>query len=145
MAEDLIKIEELTEEEQWEKAFLVMKQLRTNLDEKKYLQLIKEMYKEGYKMFALFEKGKIAAVAGVIQLTNLYYGKYIWVYDLVTDDSKRSKGYGEKLLSYIQTWGREIGCGIVALSSGLQRVDAHRFYESKMGYTKSSYVFRKQI
>ncbi|MVX63140.1 GNAT family N-acetyltransferase [Clostridium chromiireducens] len=145
MTEDLITIKELTEEEQWKDAFLVMKQLLTDLDKKKYLQLIKEMYKEGYKMFALFEKGKIAAVTGVIQLTNLYYGKHIWVHDLITDESKRSKGYGERLLLHIQTWGKENGCGIVALSSGFERVDAHRFYENKMAYIKSSYVFRRQV
>lgn len=145
MTEDLITIKELTEEEQWKDAFLVMKQLRTDLDEKKYLQLIKEMYKEGYKMFALLEKGKIVAVTGVIQLTNLYYGKHIWVYDLITNESKRSKGYGEKLLLHVQTWGKENGCGIVALSSGLSRVDAHRFYENKMGYTKSGYVLQNKV
>lgn len=145
MTENLITVKELTEEEQWKEAFLVMKQLRTDLDEEKYLLLIKEMYKEGYKMFALLEKEKVVAVTGVIQLTNLYYGKHIWVYDLITDESNRSKGYGEKLLSYVQTWGKEIGCGIVALSSGLLRTDAHRFYENKMGYTKSSYVFRRQV
>jgi GNAT superfamily N-acetyltransferase len=145
MTEDLITIKELTEEEQWKDAFLVMKQLLTDLDEKKYLQLIKEMCKEGYKMFALFEKGKIVAATGVIQLTNLYYGKHIWVYDLITDESKRSKGYGEKLLLHVQTWGKENGCGIVALSSGFERADAHRFYENKMAYTKSSYVFRRQV
>lgn len=96
-------------------------------------------------MFALLEKEKIVAVAGVIQLTNLYYGKHIWVYDLVTDESNRSKGYGEKLLSYVQTWGKEKGCGIVALSSGLSRIDAHRFYENKMGYAKTGYVIQKTL
>lgn len=145
MKDSLVTIKELKNDNQWRKAFPVMKQLRTNLDEETYLQLVKNMSVEGYKMFAVFEKEQVVAVTGVIQLTNLYYGKHIWVYDLITDESKRSLGYGEKLLSHIQSWSKEIGCDIVALSSGLLRQDAHRFYESKMGYTKSSYVFRKQI
>lgn len=145
MHEDQITIKELAEEEQWKEAFLVMSQLRANLEEKKYLELIREMFHEGYKMFALYEDKKIVAVTGVIQLTNLYYGKHIWVYDLITDENKRSKGYGERLLSYIEAWGKEVGCERVALSSGLWRTDAHRFYENKMGYTRSSYVFGKEV
>lgn len=141
----IITIKELKEELQWKDAFPVIKQLRVNLSEDKYLQLVKSMNKEGYKMFALFEGNKIAAIAGIIQLTNLYYGNHIWIYDLITDENKRSKGYGEKLLSYIQEWGGGIGCEIVALSSALSRVDAHRFYESKMNFAKTSYVFKKKL
>lgn len=138
-------IKELKDENQWKKAFLVMKQLRINLNEETYLQLLKSMIKEGYRMFALFEGGQIVAVTGIIELTNLYYGKHIWVYDLITDESKRSQGYGEKLLSFVAEWGKERGCEVVALSSGLARTDAHKFYERKMKYTKTSYVFRKQV
>jgi GNAT superfamily N-acetyltransferase len=126
-------------------AFPIMKQLRANLNENTFMQIVKVMVEEGYKIFALFEGNQIAALAGVIELTNLYYGRHIWVYDLVTDESKRSLGYGEKLLSYVEKWAKEIGCEVVALSSGLSRVDAHRFYESKMGYAKTSYVLKKQI
>ena len=141
----LIKIEELKEENQWKEAFPVMRQLRTDLTEEAYIQLIKSMVSEGYKMFALFEDDQIAALAGIIQLTNLYYGRHLWVYDLITDERKRSKGYGEKLLSYIEQFGKELGCKTVALSSGLARTEAHRFYEKKMGYTKTSYAFKKEI
>lgn len=142
---DTIVIRQLSGEEELKKAFLVMKQLRTELNEEAYLHLVKEMYKQGYKMFAIFDKGQIAGVAGIIGLTNLYYGKHIWVYDLVIDENKRSMGFGEKLLSYVQAWGKERGFEVVALSSGLSRTDAHRFYEKKMGFVKTSYVFRKQI
>jgi GNAT superfamily N-acetyltransferase len=51
----------------------------------------------------------------------------------VTEPSERSKGYGKKLLSFVQQWSEENGYKIVSLSSGLQRIDAHRFYEEKMG------------
>jgi len=67
------------------------------------------------------------------------------IYDLITDESQRSKRYGKKLLSYIEQWGKEIGCETVALSSGLSRTDAHRFYESNMKFDKTSYVFKKQL
>jgi len=66
-------------------------------------------------------------------MITLYSGRFIWVCDLVTEPSERSKGYGKKLLSFVQQWSEENGYKIVSLSSGLQRIDAHRFYEEKMG------------
>ncbi|WP_440896688.1 GNAT family N-acetyltransferase [Amphibacillus sp. Q70] len=110
-------------------AFPVMKQLRTHLDEETYLELVLEAKeKNGYKMFALIGEGEIVAVTGFDPMITLYYGRFVWVCDLVTNTTKRSKGYGEKLLNYVHEWIRENNYEIVALSSGLQRTGAHCFY-----------------
>jgi GNAT superfamily N-acetyltransferase len=141
-----ISIRELANEKDWKEAFPVMNQLRTHLDERGYLQLVQEATdKEGYKMAALYENEKIAAVTGFMTMITLYNGNFIWVCDLVTDSDSRSKGYGEALLSYVHNWAKENGYDIVSLSSGLQRVDAHRFYENKMEYDKVSFVFLKKL
>jgi len=76
---------------------------------------------------------------------NLYYGEHIWVYELVTDEAKRGKGYGKLLLSYVDKYASDNALNCVALSSGLQREEAHKFYEKSMGYEKVSYVFKKEI
>ncbi len=81
----------------------------------------------------------------MIKLTNPYHGKHIWVNDLVTDVNQRSKKYGQMLLAFINGWAKENGCNVVVLSSGLQRVKAHEFYEIKMGFDKTSYVFKKEL
>ena len=96
-------------------------------------------------MFALFDDNDIVAVIGFQPMITLYYGRFIWVCDLVTDANKRSEGYGEKLLSYTHKWAIENKYESVALSSGLQRTDAHRFYENKMDYSKVSYVFKASL
>ncbi|RST74348.1 GNAT family N-acetyltransferase [Siminovitchia acidinfaciens] len=138
-----LRIKELHSRNEMMEAFPVMKQLRTHLDEKVYLELISEAQeKEGYKMFALFHDSDIVAVIGFQPMITLYYGKFIWICDLVTDSHRRSEGYGEKLLSYVHQWAKENKYERVALSSGLQRTDAHRFYEEKMGYDKVSFVFK---
>lgn len=98
---------------------------------------------EGYRLFALEEDGEILAVTGVTIRTTLYYGKHLFIHDLVTRADRRSRGCGERLLSYVEEWGRSRGCGSVALTSGLARRDAHRFYEERMGYDRVSHVFRK--
>ncbi|MFB5282147.1 GNAT family N-acetyltransferase [Peribacillus sp. Hz7] len=139
-------IKELQTRDEIIKAFPVMRQLRTHLDEGSYLELVSEAQeKEGYKMFALFDGNDIVAVIGFRPMITLYYGRFIWVCDLVTDANKRSKGYGEKLLSYIHKWTNANKYESVALSSGLQRIDAHRFYENKMDYNKVSYIFKADL
>ena len=105
-------IKELLNSKEFIKAFPIVQQLRPHLEERAYLNLIKDMQKEGYRMFALFDAAtdaeKIVAVAGIIQLTNLVYGKHIWIYDLVTDTACRSKGYGAILLSFINDLAKKV-------------------------------------
>lgn len=141
-----LKIFELKTTEELLQGYSIMKQLRTHLNQESYLNLVQEaQVKEGYKIFALLEENNIVAVCGFQPMITLYYGKYIWVCDLVTDKNKRSMGYGEKLLEFVQDWAKEHHFEAVALSSGLQRNDAHRFYEERMGYDKVSFVFKKTL
>lgn len=64
---------------------------------------------------------------------------------MVVDEKKRSSGYGKELLNFIVDWGKTNECEVVALSSGLEKEYAHKFYEEKMDFKKVSYVFKKQI
>ncbi len=139
MIKHLQTIEELLQ------GFTVLKELRPHLSEESFLGIYETMHREGYEVHALFDGEEVVAVTGIITLTNFYDGRHIYVYDLVTKSTSRSKGYGEKLLEYIEELGKEKGCVKVTLSSGLSRVDAHRFYEEKMDYEKASYVFRKTL
>ena len=141
-----LTIKELQSQNEIMEAFPVMKQLRTHLDEGTYLELVVEAKeKDSYKMFALIADGEIVAVTGFKPMITLYYGRFVWVCDLVTDSKRRSNGYGEKLLTYIHEWAKENDYESVALSSGLQRMDAHRFYENRMEYDKVSYVFKANL
>ncbi|MGN7287388.1 GNAT family N-acetyltransferase [Shouchella rhizosphaerae] len=142
----MVMIKELQSEKEILAAFPVVKQLRTHLDESEYLEFVIEAQgKDRYKMLALFEEDEIVAVIGFKPMVTLYYGRFVWVCDLVTDQKKRSKGYGEKLLTYVHEWAKNHHYEQVALSSGLQRESAHRFYEQKMDYEKVSYVFKVSL
>ena len=140
------KFKSLQTESDIRAAFPVIKQLRTHLDEKKYLALVQEAQeKDQYHMFALYQDEEIVAVVGFKPMITLYYGRFVWVSDLVTATDKRSNGYGAKLLHYVEDWARKHNYQSVALSSGLQRTDAHRFYQEKMEYDRVSYVFKKIV
>ncbi|WP_029215338.1 GNAT family N-acetyltransferase [Kallotenue papyrolyticum] len=141
-----MNVEELTTAAEWREAYAVMRELRTHLALEDYLALLEPMRREGYRLLALRDDhGAIVALAGIIILTNFYDGRHVYVYDLVTRSDVRSQGYGATLLRQVEALARRAGCGKVVLSSGVQRVDAHRFYEQRMGYTRASYVFRKTL
>ncbi|MGD6964396.1 GNAT family N-acetyltransferase [Fictibacillus phosphorivorans] len=137
-------VSELTTEKEWIEAFPIMNQLRTHLHLDSYLQLLQEMNKQGYRLFALYDE-EIVALAGIQMNNNFYHERYVFIHDLITDSSNRSKGYGEKLLHYIHDWARENGAQYVSLESGIQRREAHRFYEEKMHYDKWCYSFRRKL
>lgn len=123
----------------------MLRELRSHLDEDAYLESVRDMMGRGYRLFALEDGGDIVALAGIGEGLNFYYGKYIWVYDLVTSERVRSRGYGQTLLAHIEQLAVADGCQTVALSSALFRKDAHRFYEERMGYERASYSFVKKL
>ncbi|SER55105.1 Acetyltransferase (GNAT) domain-containing protein [Gracilibacillus ureilyticus] len=140
------QIKELVTKEEWIEAFPVMKQLRTHLDKDLFIKIVQEAKElHDYRLIGLYSNNEIIALSGFMPMTTLYNGKFIWVCDLVTESQKQSMGYGRKLLSYIENWATQHDYGIVSLSSGLLRENAHRFYEDKMSYRKVSYVFLKEL
>ena len=141
---DILTIREL-EINELEQAFPIISQLRTHLSLKEYIGIVKIMADNGYKIVCLFENDEIVSYMGFAKLINLYYGEHIWIYDLVTDERKRSQGYGKLLLSYIEEYAKDNRLNCVALSSNIQRQDAHRFYERTMDYERVSYVFVKRF
>ena len=136
---------ELTTRSELQKALPVLKELREHLEEESYLKTVEDMVERGYRLFALEVNGEIVALAGIGEGINFYYGRYIWVYDLVTSSKARSRGHGKELLTHIEELAKKEGCETVALASALFRKDAHRFYEDKMGYTRASYTFHKKV
>lgn len=128
--------------EEIEHVYPLFSQLYSHLKEENYYNLYEDMIKRGYRMLQLEDEGKVVAVAGIIKLTNFCNGHYMYVYDLVTLDTERSKGHGEYLLRYINDYAKEQGCAYVELESALHRTAAHRFYEEKMNYDKFCYSFR---
>jgi len=136
---------ELTSDADFRRAWPVMVQLRTDLDEPAYMELLSKMRPDGYRLFALEVDDDIKALAGVSIGTNFYYRRYLWVYDLITTETDRSSGHGAALMGELERFAREEGCDTIALASGLHRKDAHRFYEDRLGYTRASYTFHKTL
>ncbi len=109
--------------------FRVMSQLRPHLEESAYVSRIREMMRtDGFRLVALIDEGEVRAVAGYRIMNMLYVGSLLYVDDLVSDDSARSKGHGAALLDWLKAEARRLGCAELQLISRVTRERAHRFY-----------------
>lgn len=132
----------LNKRSDYKKAYEVIKSLRPSLSWEAFNDYLSRH--PSYQLIALKEEGTVVSVAGLELLESLAWGKHAWVHELVTSESARSKGHGETLLRAVHQHAEKHGCTEVILASGLQRTDAHRFYE-RLDYQASSYVFRHTL
>ncbi|GJL65636.1 MAG: hypothetical protein NPIRA05_06070 [Nitrospirales bacterium] len=106
--------------------------------------MVREMESEGYRLAYIEVEGNVVAVAGYRMLTNLFMGKTLYVDDLVTASTHRSKGYGKALVLWLREIAHEYGCHYYHLDSGTQRHEAHKFY-FRQGFRIASYHFSEQL
>jgi GNAT superfamily N-acetyltransferase len=110
----------------------VMRELRPHVPADGFLARVRRQEREGgYRLAYLEADGEVRAVAGIRALEFLAWGKILYVDDLVTASGERSKGYGDRLLDWLEGHARKLGCAELHLDSGVQRFDAHRFYLRK--------------
>ncbi|MDT8337804.1 MAG: GNAT family N-acetyltransferase [Sulfurimonas sp.] len=124
--------------------FDVLSQLRTELDYDEFEDLIYEMRSMEYKMVGVMDGEVLITYAGVAVQTNLYHKRHLYVFDLVTDEKYRGRGYGKMMLDYLHDFAKMGMCENIVLSSGIYREKAHEFYE-KNGFAKKSFVFLKSV
>ncbi len=84
----------------------------------------------GYRLVASFDDGDTAAagVAGFHIRDMLAWGHYLYVEDLVTRESARRAGHGNRLLDWVLVEAERNDCDSFQLDSGVHRHDAHRLY-----------------
>jgi GNAT superfamily N-acetyltransferase len=111
-----------------ESSFAVMKQLRPHLEAETYVPTIERQMKAGYRLAAVVVGERVEAVAGYRFGESLSWRAFMYVDDLVTSETARSRGHGKLLLDWLMAEAREHGCGELHLDSGVQRFGAHRFY-----------------
>lgn len=124
--------------------FPVIRELRPRLGEEEFLSTVRRLEPAGYRLAAMGNTQGTVAVAGFRLGESLAWGNYLYVDDLVTLPSQRSKGYGAALLSWLHDYGAQQGCRELHLDSGMQRVEAHRFY-AREGMTQASLHFIRGI
>ncbi len=125
------------------KAEPVHRQLRTALP-REYEAKMKRVFAGGARMCVATDGADVAGVAVYRMYENTFYGKQLYVDDLVTDEERRSSGVGRALLAYLEQKAREAGFDNLTLDSGTQRAQAHKFY-FREGMVVTSFHFGKKL
>lgn len=122
----------------------VMAELRPHVAREQFLPLVRSMQADGYRLACIRDGGRVVAIAGYRFGTNLFCGRHLYVDDLVTADSERSKGHGRELLAWLRALAVESDCDVFHLDSGVQRKRAHAFY-LREGMEQSSLHFSVRL
>ncbi len=124
--------------------FPVMRELRPHIAEDEFLSRVRGQQNTGYRLAYVLEADAVVAVAGFRIGENLAWGRFMYVDDLVTLPAHRSRGHGARLLSWLRQQAASEGCQQLHLDSGMQRKDAHRFYERE-GMAITGFHFAERI
>jgi GNAT superfamily N-acetyltransferase len=108
----------------------VMSQLRPDIPRSDYLRLVRLQESEvGFQLASLRDDdARIISVAGFRLCRSLGWGKFLYVDDLVSDQTRRSRGAGRAMFQWLVESAQKAGCDELRLDSALWRNEAHRFY-----------------
>lgn len=142
---DAITLVDLTPEHPLiDEAFAVLTELRTTLEREAYVALfISERYVQWTSTAAVIDDAVVGIVNWRLQ-RNTAHGFGAFIDDLCTTQTRRSQGVGAALSRHVIERARALGCNDVTLTSGNQRLDAHRFY-LREGWVDSSKFFRYSL
>ncbi len=121
----------------------VHRQLRDGLPSD-YAGRLRAVFGNGARMSVATEAQAVRGLALWRVIENTYEGRRLYVDDLVTDAVHRSRGIGRALLHHLERHAKDMECDVLALDSGTQRTDAHRFY-FREGMVIPSFCFRKNL
>jgi len=118
----------------------VLLQLRPQYTTESLINQIKKQQLDGYQVAFVEMDNAVVCVAGFVMNEKLAWGKCLYVDDLVTSETMRSRGAGKAMINWLTRYAREEGCRELHLDSGMHRIDAHRFYDRE-GFDRSCLHF----
>jgi len=126
MRQSVRKVESIEDIGRTYETFLELRPHLTNKDA--FITQVQAQMREGYFMLALFEGEMASACIGYRFLTNLAWGKFLYIDDLITRKESRGNKLGDLLLKEVIEIARAVGCDQVHLDTGHTRHAAHYVY-----------------
>lgn len=137
----MIKLEDL------DSVFELLDELYENkIEYSKFTQKYKDSLKDNsfYGIVAI-EENKVVSVLISRVISRLAKKKDIlFIDDLIVNQKFRNNGIGKLLIQTATTYAISKDCGALELTSMIQNINAHRFYENN-GFEKRQYKFKKRL
>jgi ribosomal protein S18 acetylase RimI-like enzyme len=109
--------------------YVLMRALRPQLtSQAEFIERWRRQSEQGYAILALWRAQRPVSLAGFRLQENFVHGRFLYVDDLVTEESERRCGHGALLLDRLKAEGRARGCRKLVLDSALENTLGHRFY-----------------
>jgi len=125
--------------------FPVIFQLRPRLkDAETWIERASGMATDGYRVLAAWEGNRVLAIAGYRIMENLIHDHFLYVDDLVTDESARGKKLGAALLTELSAIGTDEYCSSLVLDTAVTNESAQRFYKRE-GLNNRAIRFMKPL
>ena len=109
---------------------------------KKYKESLEN---SNYYEIVAIEKNKVVGVL-ISRVINILAKKknILFIDDLIVNENCRNTGIGKLLIQTATTYAISRDCGALELTSMIQNINAHRFYENN-GFEKRQYKFKKNL
>lgn len=125
------------------RAEAVHRQLRSALPDD-YAAKMRRVFAGGGRLVVAAQGETVRGVAVYRVHENTFAGVHMYVDDLVTDETQRSRGVGHALMEWLEARARQLRCTSLILDSGTQRTRAHAFY-FREGMFITSFNFKKAL
>jgi GNAT superfamily N-acetyltransferase len=142
---ETLKISEARSDDDYHRAYPVLKQLIPDLDIQTYAQRVFVARATGYRMFiAENSEDDVVGIIGVIHNHNLHDGFVTYIEQVVVDKDYRGQGIGAKLLEFAENRAKEEGCDWIELDTEIGEELAEKFY-AKNGFKPTGKYHSKEL
>lgn len=125
--------------------FPIAKELRPHLDVHEFKRLVMLAHTaDGFRVVVSEVEGEVVAMMSYRILHDLAHCSHLYIDDLVTTKSARSRGHGAKLLKFAEAEARRLGLTGLRLCTVVENKEAVRFYERE-GWEARSVAFKKKV
>jgi RimJ/RimL family protein N-acetyltransferase len=100
---------------------------------------------QGHFLYSVREDAADAEVGTVwFALRDSGVGRYVWIYDIIINESFRRRGYASRTLELVEARAKELGAKSVELHVFGHNQGTQALYE-KVGYSVTSITMAKQV
>ena len=100
---------------------------------------------QGHFLYSVREDAADAEVGTVwFALRDSGVGRYVWIYDIIINESFRRRGYASRTLELVEVRAKELGAKSVELHVFGHNQGAQALY-AKVGYSVTSITMAKQV
>ena len=125
-------------------AYDVLKELYISLEYEQFEDYVYAMSREGYKIFALYERGELITYAGIRVDINLYFRRHLHIFELITKPTYDAEHFNAQMLIYLNDYAKMFACERLVLSEHLDTKELQDFYKTS-GFLHVNRLLSKEL